>query len=247
MGAIFRASVAALGAVLTIPIAATAADLSPLPQSAPVASAPFNFWTGFYFGGNIGAARADGRVTDSVFGLSSSTSPSVFIYGGQGGYNYQFSNFVIGIEADADWASLRGTGTAFPVTGVGTLQGSANTKWMSTLAARFGVAYGDVLFFGKAGGGWVGNTGSITNLTTAGVLSASNTSSGWLVGAGIEWAFWSSWSTKIEYDYLGLRSWTFASPAFLGGDTFTVNRNLQMLKIGLNYRLDWGRSVATHY
>ena len=60
------------------------------------------------------------------------------------------------------------------------------------------------LFYGKAGGGWVGNDDfTINNLTTGTSITASNnTNSGWLVGAGIEWAFAPNWSVKIEYDYL---------------------------------------------
>ena len=66
-----------------------------------------------------------------------------------------------------------------------------------------------------------------------------NTNSGWLVGAGIEWAFTNRWSAKLEYDYLGLGGQTFTVPAgspFLANDTFTVsNRNIQMVKVGINY------------
>jgi outer membrane immunogenic protein len=53
-----------------------------------------------------------------------------------------------------------------------------------------------------------------------------NTNSGWLVGAGIEWALAPNWSVKIEYDYLGLNSQTFTAPVgtFLAGDTFTSSR-----------------------
>jgi outer membrane immunogenic protein len=75
------------------------------------------------------------------------------------------------------------------------------------VAARFGVTRDYWLFYGKAGGGWVGNNNfTITNVTTGASItgSNSNTNSGWLVGGGIEFAFANSWSAKIEYDYLGL-------------------------------------------
>ena len=70
-----------------------------------------------------------------------------------------------------------------------------------------------------------------------------NNSTGWLLGAGIEWAFVRSWSAKIEYEYLGLNSRTFVIPVGfpgLGGDTFTTsNRSIQMVKAGINYRFNW--------
>ena len=68
--------------------------------------------------------------------------------------------------------------------------------------------------------------------------------SGWLVGAGIEWAFAPNWSAKVEYNYLGLDDRTFIVPAgvpgFLPGDTFTQSdRNIQMVKVGINYLFNW--------
>ena len=100
---------------------------------------------------------------------------------------------------------------------------------------------GPWLFYGKAGGGWIGNEDfTVTNLTTGSSFTISNDSSngGWLVGAGVEWA-----SVKVEYNYLGLEDRTFTVPAgspFLPGDTFTQsNRNIQMVKVGINYLFNW--------
>ena len=86
----------------------------------------------------------------------------------------------------------------------------------------------------------------VTNVTTGTSITSSNanTSSGWLVGGGAEWAFTYSLSAKIEYDYLGLSGRTFTVPVgspFLVGDTFTTGRHdVQMAKVGLNYRFNWG-------
>jgi outer membrane immunogenic protein len=229
---------AAALAMLTIPMASMAADLRVRPQPAPVpvyVPPPFS-WTGFYIGGNVGGAWADGNVTNNFFGLNASTSRSGFVGGGQLGFNYQFSNIVLGAEWDLDWTSLNATGNGVFIPAVGTLQAVADTRWVSTLAARFGVALDYVLLYGKAGAGWVENNATINNLTTGASVSASNTVSGWMIGAGIEWAFTPSWSAKLEYDFLGLQSWTFAG---LPRNTFTVNRDIQMLKVGLNYRLPW--------
>ena len=73
-----------------------------------------------------------------------------------------------------------------------------------------------------------------------------------MIGSGFEWAFAENWSAKVEYDYLGLGTRTFTVPVGfpLAGDTFsTGNRNLQMLKVGLNYRFNWGIAspVTTRY
>ncbi len=247
MRAGFHSSVAAL-ALLTIPVAASAADLKPAPvyTKAPM-MAPVFSWTGFYIGGNIGGAWARHGVTDSLFGVNfdNGSNNGTFIGGGQLGLNYQINNFVLGVEGDFDWgANNNNTGNGVFVPGLGqTIRVSSNDTWIATAAARFGVAVDRVLFYGKAGGGWVGNNGfTVTNVTTGASItgSNSNTASGWLVGAGIEWAFAGNWSAKFEYDYLGLSGRTFTVPAgsvFLAADTFTTGGNsIQMAKVGINYR-----------
>ena len=79
--------------------------------------------------------------------------------------------------------------------------------------------------------------------------SCGNNNGGWLLGAGFEYAFTNHWTVKAEYDYLGLGNRTFVVPAgapFLAGDTFTSNnRNVQMVKIGVNYL--FGGPAATRY
>jgi outer membrane immunogenic protein len=230
-------------AALMMPVAAGAADMRVKAPLAPPAPPPFS-WSGFYIGGEFGGAWADGSVTDSNFGLSASTSHSGFIGGGDIGFNWQTSNIVFGVEADFDWTSLSATGNGVFIPTVGTLQGSANTDSIATLAGRLGVAtVNQMLFYVKGGGGWVRNNASITNLNTGASISASNTNSGWLLGGGLEWAFAPNWSTKLEYDYLRLNSWSFNGVVLFPNDTFTVNRNIQMLKVGLNYRFNWGTST----
>ena len=63
-----------------------------------------------------------------------------------------------------------------------------------------------------------------------------------LVGVGIEWAFAPNWSAKVEYNFLGLEHRTFITPfgfQRLAGDTFFVrNRDIQMVKVGINYRFN---------
>jgi outer membrane immunogenic protein len=238
---------------------ASAADLParPAPAAVPVFAAPIFSWTGFYIGGNIGGAWDRGNVTDTLFGLSFSNSSNngVFIGGGQVGANYQMGSFVLGVEGDFDWAANNNNTATGIVTPAGTLSVTSNDRWVSTLAARFGFAADRVLFYGKAGGGWVGNNGfTVTNVTTATSLTGTNNNSntGWLVGAGVEWAFAFNWSAKLEYDYLGLGSQSFTTPVgFLPGgavDTFnTGNRNLQMLKLGVNYRFGWDAPVSARY
>jgi outer membrane immunogenic protein len=240
-------------------IAGNAADLPVAPPPPPPIYAPLFSWTGFYFGGNLGAAWAAGNVTESLNGLGFGvpTNNPVFVGGGQAGFNYQFSNLVVGVEGTFDAASNRNnTGSGIAVPNVGIVQVSANNKWISTVAARFGVASDRWLVYGKAGWGWVGNNNlTITNLNTGASITggSSSTNGGWLVGAGLEWAFAYNWTTKLEYDFIGLGSQSFTVPAgapFLVGDTFTIgsnNRSVQMITVGVNYKFGWASPVVTQY
>jgi hypothetical protein len=98
---------------------------------------------------------------------------------------------------------------------------------VSTLAARFGVALDRWLFFAKAGGGWAQNSYALKGTS----WSATQTSDAWLVGTGIEYAFASNWTAKLEYDYLGqLGSNVFAAPVAIS------SHRIEMLKVGLNYQ-----------
>ena len=252
MHKLFHAA-AALSVLLATSMTANAADVyarpyAPPPYVPPAYVAPVFTWTGFYLGGNIGGAWAHRDVTVSLFGVNfnNGNNDGVFIGGGQLGFNWQVNYFVLGFEAEFDGlANNNNTGTVLIPT-VGAIQVTANNRWITTAAARFGVTNGYWLFYGKAGGGWVGTDDfTVTNVTTgaSATVSNNNSNSGWLVGAGIEWAFLPNWSTKLEYDFLGLNSRSFTVPVgFFAGDTFTQsNRNIQMLKVGVNYLFNGSR------
>jgi outer membrane immunogenic protein len=239
--------------------AAGAADMAvkaPPPPPVPVFS-----WTGFYIGANIGGAWANNNWTDTLFltNFNNNGNNGVFIGGGQIGGNYQIGSFVIGGEWDFDWAGNNNNGTGVVIPGVGNIVVTNNNRSIATVAARFGYAIDHWLLYGKVGGGWAGNNNlTVTNVTTGVSLTCGNftncdrtNNAGWLVGAGAEWAFAPNWSVKLEYDYLGLGNRTLFIPAtspFLAGDTFTFNnRNVQMVKVGVNYLFNWGAPVAARY
>ena len=238
---------------------ASAADM---PVKAPpyVPPPPFS-WTGCYIGGNIGAAWANTEWHDTLFGLDwSRSSDARFIGGGQVGCNYQFNNpgFVIGLEGQFDWAGNHDDGRTIVVP-VGRRAGdvislTSNDTRIATLAARFGYGFDRALFYGKLGGGWVGNNGfTVVDQTTgaAFVGTNSNTASGWLAGVGMEYAFTNNWTVKIEYDYIGLQSRSFVLPGTfvpaLAGDVITSNHNVQEVKLGVNYLFNFGGPGVARY
>src|SRR5262249_44982078 len=248
-----------LCAFIGISGSAFAADLPPSPPRAPAvyvpAVVPVYNWTAFYIGGNLGAAWSQGKVSDSIGNSWSNSQQAVFTGGGQIGAQYQFNWAVLGVEADFDWLANNHNSSNAIDTKIGAIQFSANNRWLTTLAARFGVAADNWLVYAKGGGGWVGvGNPTITNLTTGGSISVSNSksNSGWLAGGGVEWAFAPNWSARLEYDFLGLssQSHTVTGTIPLGAgtpacgvalgcpftDTLTVkNRDVQTLTLGINY------------
>ena len=253
--------------VALIALGTTAAGAADLAVKAPPPLPPPMFsWTGFYIGANIGGAWSNNRLTDTLFltNLNNNNNSGRFIGGGQIGGNYQVGNFVIGGEWDFDWSgnnNNNGAGVVIPGVGTVVVTNNNNNRWITTVAARFGYAVDHWLLYGKAGGGWVGNNNNltVTNLTTGvsftcgtfNLTNCGNNTGGWLVGAGFEYAFTNNWTVKFEYDYLGLGNRTFFIPAtapFLAGDTFTTNnRNVQMVKVGVNYLFNSGAPTGGRY
>ena len=240
----------------------SAADLTRPAPPAPVYVPPPFTWTAFYIGGNLGGAWAQGNVTDTLTALnfSNGNSNGVFVGGGQAGFNYQINNFVLGAEFDFDLAANNNNATGGVVIagplGLGhTFTVGVNNGWINTFTGRLGVAWDRVLLYGKAGGAWVGNGGFTVTDVTSGLSvtgSSNNSNSGWTAGAGVEWAFANNWTVRAEYDYIGLGSRSFTIPAtspVLPGDTFTANRNIQMVTVGINYLFNWGSPspVPTRY
>jgi outer membrane immunogenic protein len=225
---------------LTFAAPATAADLpARMPAKAPVYVAPVFSWTGFYVGGHLGWARID--LDSATLG---SGSDDGFIYGGQVGFNYQINQFVIGVEGQLSGADIGSAATVGVAPGL-VATASAGVDWMATLALRFGVAFGNSLLYAKVGAAWMDfGWNAAVSTTPGGVVLATAgggaTETGWMLGAGFEYAFTPNWSAKIEYNYLDFGGATrTVTGTFLGAPfAFTDNVDLttHLVKVGINYR-----------
>jgi outer membrane immunogenic protein len=240
----------ALALCAAAPLAAFAADL-PAPGLPPVYKEPpilYN-WTGFYIGGNLGAAwggLSGGNFSDTLGSSFTSATNYQFLGGGQIGVNYQFGSVVVGAEAMFDWLADNQTNpvTATDPTGaVAANIAAVNARWLTTTTGRLGYAWDRVLLYAKGGGAWVAMTSPTIAVSGAPASFAgvtNNTSFGYTAGLGLEWAFAGNWSVRAEYDYIGLPNQTFTvaagTPTF-GGDVITfAKRNISIATGAINYK-----------
>src|SRR5215831_14493402 len=131
---------AAAVVALTASQVASAADLAakrrappPAPAYVPPPPPPFS-WTGFYIGGNIGAAWTHAEVAGPFGNSFSNSQQAVFAGGGQVGANYQWNWLVLGVEADFDWlANNHNSSNSFVGPNGDSFQLSTNDRWITML------------------------------------------------------------------------------------------------------------------
>jgi outer membrane immunogenic protein len=246
------------GAALAVGSPAVAADLS-MPTKAPImAPAPYFSWTGCYVGAQVGWGWGKSKFTDtpgfssidfSGFGRTAGVDASGATFGGQLGCNYQFSsNWVIGVEGMFSGADINGRDVDPYSFGTATLQ--TKTDWLASATARLGYTWGQTLFYVKGGAAWAHNK-SMLEFTGYTSSSVDHTRSGWTVGAGLEWAFGSNWSTFVEYDhyFFGSKTVNF-NFAVAPGVSFVTpvdfKQDIDVVKIGVNYRFGGSPVVAKY-
>jgi outer membrane immunogenic protein len=242
-----RLGLALLASMALIGSAAAADMPAKMVTKAPIVDPPFS-WTGFYVGGNAGYSwgRQCNSLTDPtgaiLFGNSNCDRLNGFIGGGQLGYNWQYNQWVLGLEGDLQWSGQKRDGTFFiPSTAILLVVPATNAiytdklEWFGTVRGRIGWANGRWLPF--ITGGWAFGHGNVSGSSTGGIVSTSSASqnySGWTVGGGLEWAFANRWSAKAEYLYIdfGNGPTVAITPAvnFVSGK-MTDN----ILRLGVNY------------
>jgi outer membrane immunogenic protein len=202
-----------------------AADLAPILQGGG-----YYNWTGFYAGGNLGGGTGRETFTANMPGLIITTSDEIrgFVGGAQGGFNWQFGPWVVGVEADLQFSHQQNGVIAANIQFVNSMD------FFSTLRGRFGYAMDEWLFYATAGGGYGGDQ-TTYNLPLLGGFSASDAFPLWVVGAGVETQIWDRWTGKLEYLYLN--SGSISDSIGIPGGTLTVSKNVHdnVIRTGLNY------------
>ncbi|SRR5579871_4492680 len=205
---------------------ASAADLArkaPPPvvtKAPPPAYVPFT-WTGFYVGinGGYGFGRSKWDGLPATFDVKGGLA------GGQLGYNWQFGQFVWGLEGDGDWTNLRGHANAL---NCGTTLCETRNDFLSTVRGRFGLAVDRLLPY-ATGGLAVGNIKSVAPPLTG----DDKTNTGWTVGGGLEYSLATNWSVKAEYLWVDLGKENCSIMCGLPSNNVSLTTNV--VRGGINY------------
>jgi outer membrane immunogenic protein len=262
----FLLSTVALAA-LGIAAPASAADLAarPYTKAAPPMMAAIYDWSGFYIGANGGWGSSRqcwnaGTVGALAIGDEGCHDATGAVAGGQVGYRWQSSAWVFGLEAQGDWADLRGSqvNRAFGLVSAGDVTNRSRVDGFGLFTGQVGYAWNNVLLYVKGGAAVTRDVyESITTVNSIVGARATETRWGETVGAGLEFGFAPNWSLGFEYDHLfmggktvGLYSTGLVAPQLLGpaGTLVGTNRMVQdidLITVRVNYR--WGGSSVSRY
>ncbi|HAP46779.1 MAG TPA: porin family protein [Afipia sp.] len=201
---------AIIAAATCVTASAQAADIygrRPYARPYTVAQPLANSWIGPYIGGNLGYGWGD--VSNN------GAKPSGVLGGLQAGYNWQNGAWVAGIEADLQLSSADDTFAPWKF----------SNPWFGTVRGRVGYAFNSILLYGTGGLAF-----GALKAQLPGGLSESNTSAGWTIGAGAEFALNQNWSAKVEYLYVDLSDKNFLMTGMSNGYQFST------VRVGVNYR-----------
>src|SRR4030088_2045025 len=240
-------------AALGMAAPASAADIAARPSTKappPMVAAIYD-WSGFYIGANGGwgssrkcwGAGTFGPIFIGDEGCHDATGA---VAGGQIGYRWQSSAWVFGLEAQGDWADLRGSNVGlapFPA-----FTNRSRIDAFGLFTGQVGYAWNNALLYVKGGAAAVSDkySGRVT-ATNVAFDRAKETRWGATAGVGLEYGFTPNWSVAVEYDHLFMcdRTNTFNSVLGARSRFEKINQDVDLITARINYR--WGGPVIAKY
>jgi outer membrane immunogenic protein len=249
---------------------AFAADL---PMKAPPPLPPPPSWTGFYIGANGGWGWANSTTLATTFQSGLAPNPIIPnqnfgqslsgpVFGGHLGYNWQITNWLIGIEGDFDGTGINNSTTRIAADPLGGAGGFATDgfmqqtqiQWLASIRGRLGWVVGPNLFYITGGGAWeqVHSTVLLSTDTLANVFSTSattsfnTTKSGWVAGLGYERMIANDWIVRAEYLHYGFNGSSttplpitctfFGAAGVCGQNILNGNNHADVVRLGVSYK-----------
>jgi outer membrane immunogenic protein len=170
-------------------------------------------WTGLYIGAHAGYGEAEIGYqlnADDIFSNQDGQTVSRTLDGlVGGGYNWQIDKFVLGLEGSFTWAGF--DHQAVIDSGIGNNPVfHSDMDWIAALTPRLGVAFDNVLIYGKGGLALADLGTRIEQQALAGQRFTEDdaTEFGWTIGAGAEVALVGKWMVGVEVDYYDFGTYT---------------------------------------
>ena len=206
---------------------AFAADL-PTRKSAPepyIPPPPVFSWTGFYAGVN---GSYDWGTLRHDYAGDFAHSPNGGFGGLTAGYNYQISQYVIGVEGDWAWGDMSKSR--------GFADGSSSSfkaDQMATARARVGYAFDRALIYVTGGYAGLDTKGTFNDATLGATGTGTHWLNGYALGAGLEYAFTNNISAKAEYLFSQVGEKNYFTP---GVDGTKAGLDISTIRVGVNYK-----------
>lgn len=245
---------------------AAAADLAarPYTKAPPMVAAVYD-WSGFYIGANGGWGSSrkcwdlnnNGGTVIAPASAEGCHDATGGVAGGQIGYRWQSNAWVFGLEAQGDWADLKGSNTS--VFFGAPFNNNSKVQAFGLFTGQIGYAWNNALLYVKGGAAvtddkYYGSTTAVVLGLPAGTTfdRGSETRWGATVGVGLEYGFAPNWSAAIEYDHLFMGNQNVTMPStgsFLAPGALSridnVRQDVDLVTVRINYR--WGGPVIAKY
>lgn len=205
-------------------------------------------WTGFYAGINLGYSWSDTDVTDiddwNTIPPAARTwnlEGDDVLFGVNAGINYNWDNWLIGIEAEGGELGLDGVAVQPGSPGLDTRAEIDGGAYIAA-SARFGYIFGRTLVFLKGGVTSV-DTG-VSHIDDCGAFpcgpglaqgTIGGMTQGWLYGIGVEHPIAEGWTVKLEYNRFDLEDDVFVSSDGTAFD-IGVDTEIDVVKLGVNWQ-----------
>jgi outer membrane immunogenic protein len=175
-------------------------------------------WNGAYVGVNVGGDF--GKF--SAQGVAGNEKISGILGGLHAGYNWQAGSMVYGLEGDAD---LSGAKKSYGAPGA---SAEVSNSFLGSIRGRIGFTSGPALFYGTGGVAFGSNKISAT--AAGATASIKDTTTGYVLGLGTEYAFSSNMSARIEYLHYGFKD-VFKDDIGSG-----LKYNADVIRAGISYK-----------
>lgn len=209
---------------------ALAADAVVYEAPPEVYVAPVFNWTGAYIGGQAGYLWGDGDLSDGTDSID--VDPDGWLGGIYVGYNYQFTNnVVLGIDADFAWTGADDSTTVFDGEDlVGSLD--SELDWEGAVRARLGYAVDRFLPYIAGGVAFGRLNHDVFDALGAPSGSDDDTSVGWTLGVGLEYAFTDNIIGRAEYRYTDFGDFDFD----INGTSASTDLTTNDVRLGIAYK-----------